>query len=166
MIVKILVVIGFCFLFWLICYANTGSDEKNMRGFRSYPKEVQELVKNDMHLVSLAPAAVNMISVFVSNVVMFSVVFCVVGIILKYTVGFSGFLDALTYFIIWGQVLNLFDLLVIDLLWWRNTPRIRFSCVQDKRLYQNPKVHVDSFVRGIVMFFIPAVIAAGIVSFI
>ena len=43
MIVKILVVIGFCFLFWLICYANPGSDEKNMRGFRSYPKEVQEL---------------------------------------------------------------------------------------------------------------------------
>ena len=85
MIVKILVVIGFCFLFWLICYANTGSDEKNMRGFRSYPKEVRELVKNDMHLASLAPAAVNMVSVFVSNVVMFSVVFCVVGIILKYT---------------------------------------------------------------------------------
>ncbi len=166
MIVKILVVIGFCFLFWLICYANTGSDEKNMRGFRSYPKEVQELVKNDMHLASLAPAAVNMVSVFVSNVVMFSVVFCVVGIILKYTVGFSDFLDALTYFIIWGQVLNLFDLLVIDLLWWRNTPRIRFSCAQDKSLYQNPKVHVASFVRGIVMFFIPAVIVAGIVSFI
>ncbi len=166
MIVKILVVIGFCFLFWLICYANTGSDKKNMRGFRSYPKEVQELVKNDMYLVSLAPASVNMINVFVSNVVMFSVVFCVGGIILKYTVGFCGFLDTLTYFIVWGQVLNLFDLLVIDLLWWRNTPRIRFSCAQDKRLYQNAKVHVDSFVHGIVMFFITAVIAAGIVSFI
>ena len=166
MIVKSLVIIGFCFLFWLICYANTGSDEKNMRGFRSYPKEVQELVKNDMHLASLVPTTVNMINVFVSNAVMFSVVFCIVGIILKYTVGFSDFLDALIYFIIWGQVLNLFDLLVIDLLWWRNTPRIRFSCAQDKNLYQNPKVHVDSFVRGIVMFFISAVIAAGIVSLI
>ena len=50
----------------------------------------------------------------------------------------------------------------IDLLWWRNTKRIRFSCAPDKSLYQDPKKHIGSFVRGAVMYVIVAVIPAGI----
>ncbi len=41
--------------------------------------------------------------------------------------------------------LGLFDLLVIDLLWWRNTKRTRFSFLPEKKYYQNPKKHIESF---------------------
>lgn len=164
MMIKVCIVIGFCLLFWLICYLNTGDDKKNMKGFRSYPKEVQEIVKKDPTLSVLAPKNVKMTTVFVSNVVLFTVVFLIVGVILKYTIGFKGFIDTFLYFVILGQTVNLFDLLVIDLLWWRNTPRIRFSCAPDKELYRNPKVHIYSFARGILMFLVPALVVAGIIN--
>ena len=164
MFIKILVIIIFCFIFWLICFKNTGTDEKNMLGFRSYPKEVQEKVYQDERLVKLVPKEINLPKIIVSNIILFTVVFLLIGAIIKYTIGFNGFVDCLMYFIVFGQVLNLFDLVVIDLLWWRNTKRIRFSCVPEKEYYQNPKKHIDSFLRGIPTFFVSALIVAGILS--
>ena len=54
--------------------------------------------------------------------------------------------------------MNLFDLVVIDLIWWRNTKRIRFQDVPEKKAYQNPKQHIDSFVRGVLMYLLVAII--------
>lgn len=53
-------------------------------------------------------------------------------------------------FLILGEGLNLFDLIVIDLLWWRNSKRIRFSCVPQIEMYKNPRKHIESFFRGII----------------
>lgn len=131
---KVSFIVGLCLLFLGICYLNTGNDQKNMMGFRSYPKEVQELVKKDSVLGEKAPKEINMVKVFVSNFILFAVIFLIVGLIIKFAVGFSDFMDAFVYFLILGETLNLFDLVVIDLLWWRNTKRIRFSCVPDKAL--------------------------------
>ncbi len=58
----------------------------------------------------------------------------------------------------------MFDLVVIDLLWWRNTKRIRFSFLPEKSHYQDPSKHIGSFLRGIPLFAIVAVPAAGIVT--
>lgn len=161
---KITFIVGLCLLFWGICYLNTGNDQKNMIGFRSYPKEVQELVKKDPVLGKKAPKEINMFKILVSNFILFTVIFLIVGLIIKYTVGFSDFMDAFVYFLVLGETLNLFDLIVIDLLWWRNTERIRFSCVPDKALYQNPSVHIASFIRAIVMYFVIALLVAAILN--
>ena len=59
---------------------------------------------------------------------------------------------------------GLFDLLVIDLLWWRNTKRTRFSFLPEKKYYQNPKKYIESFWRGIPLFVAVAALAALIVS--
>lgn len=164
MAVKISVIVGLCLLFWLICFLNTGNDKKNMLGFRSCPKAVQEAVKNDSALNEFAPKKVSLIQVFVSNLVLFTIIFIAVGFALKYTVGFHGFKDAFVYFLILGETLNLFDLVVIDLLWWRNTPRIRFSCAPDKKLYQNPSVHIESFIRAIFMYLMIALVVAFLLN--
>lgn len=161
---KIGLTIGLCLLFWGICYLNTGNDGKNMIGFRSYPSEVQELVRKDPVLGKLAPKEINMVKVLISNLILFTVIFLIVGLIIKFTVGFNGFMDAFIYFLILGETLNLFDLVVIDLLWWRNTERIRFSCARDKKLYQNPSVHIASFSRAIVMYLMIALLVAAILT--
>ena len=57
-----------------------------------------------------------------------------------------------------GEVLNLFDLVVINLIWWRNTKRIRFKDILEKEMYQNPKQHIDSFFRGMIMYLLVAII--------
>lgn len=136
-----------------------------MIGFRSYPTEIQEIVRNDATLKDLAPKEINMVKVLLSNIILFTSIFLIVGIIIKYTTGFKSDFDTFVYFLILGETINMFDLLIIDLLWWRNTPRIRFSCALDKQLYQNPKVHIDSFLRGILMYIGVALLVTGILMF-
>lgn len=53
---------------------------------------------------------------------------------------------------------------MIDLLWWRNTKRIRFSFLPKKEAYQNPEKHVGSFLRGIPLLATIAALTAGIVA--
>lgn len=163
MFIKCILIVVFCLLFWGICYKNTGNDKKNMLSFRSYPKEVQDMIRKNDSLKASVPAEINLVKVIFSNIIMFTVVFGIIGVILNYTIGFKGFADAFVYFLIFGEVLNAFDLIVIDLIWWRNSERIRFSFIPDKKMYQEPKLHIASFIRGIPTFAVPAVIVAGLV---
>lgn len=161
---KLLVAIILYFLFFMMCYLGTGTDKKNMSSFRSYPDEVQKRVQEDIVLGSLIPKKSSMLITIISNVLMFTIVFSFVGITLKDVLNISEFQSAFVYFLVLGEGLNLFDLVVIDLLWWRNSKRIRFSCVLEKKMYQNPKKHIESFLRGIPTFALSAVFAALIVG--
>ena len=58
----------------------------------------------------------------------------------------------------------IFDLLIIDLLWWRNTKRIRFTKIPEKELYQNPQKHIQSFIRGFILYLIIAIIDGYILT--
>lgn len=158
MMIKVLACVGFWLLFWFICWCSTGSDEKNMAGFRSYPDVVQKLVRQHPDFADRAPKSISVNKVMVSNLILFTVLFSILCVALQLTVGFSGSFEVLLYFLIVGEGLNAFDLLVIDLLWWRSTPRIRFSFAPDKNLYQAPDKHVDSFLRGIPVFALVALI--------
>ena len=35
-----------CIVFFLLCYIGTGTDEKNLRSYSSYPDKVQDRIKN------------------------------------------------------------------------------------------------------------------------
>ena len=150
-------------VFFMMCYLATGSDKKNLGGFRSYPDEVQKRVYQDEVLGKLAPKKNSIPITLLSNVIMFTLVFSVLGITLKEALNLGKFGTTFFYFLVLGEGLNLFDLVVIDLLWWRNTSRIWFSCAPEKELYQNPKKHIDSFVRGIPAFVLSALAAAYVV---
>ncbi len=163
MLMKLLGVIGCCLLMWVICYLCTGTDRKNMIGYRTYPDRVQDKVKQDPSINDLVPEKISLVNIFVSNVVLFTIVFSIVGMIVKHTAGFENYLDSLIYFIVLGEVLNAFDLVIIDLVWWRSTERIRFTCAPDKSDYQDPKKHVGSFLRGIYTFIVVGILTSLIV---
>lgn len=150
-------------LFFMMCYLATGSDKKNLGGFRTYPDEVQKRVYQDEVLGKLAPKEISTPITLLSNMMMFTVVFSVLGIALKEALCLGEFGATFLYFLILGEGLNLFDFVVIDLLWWRNAERIRFSCVPEKEMYQDPKKHIESFVRGIPVFALSALVAAWVV---
>ena len=99
-----------------------------------------------------------------SNLLLFTIVFSVLGLVFKTVLGLTSYRAAFFYFLALGEGLGLFDLVVIDLLWWRNTKRIRFSFLPEKVPYQDPQKHIGSFVRGIPLFAAVAAISAGIVS--
>ena len=163
-ITQIVVGIGVCLLFWGACYMGTGTDQKNISSFHSYPDEVQNRVYQDEVLGALVPQKRSVPITIISNVLMFTVIFTVIGLVGRNALGLQNFKTATWYFFWLGEGLNLFDLVVIDLLWWRNSKRIRFSCVPEKIAYQNPKKHVGSFLRGIPMFAVAAVIVGWIMT--
>lgn len=97
---------------------------------------------------------------------LFTVVFSVLGVALNGILDLDDFWTAFWFFLALGEGLGIFDLLVIDLLWWRNTKRIRFSFLQEKAPYKDPTKHIGSFLRGIPLFAVVAVLSAGIVTII
>lgn len=164
MLAKIIVSITFYFLYWFCCFLGTGSDKKNFAGLRSYPDAVQRTVREHPVLGKSAPQEKSLFTILFGNLVLFSVVFSVLGLALKNVLGLNDFWTAFWFFLALGEGLGLFDLIIIDLLWWRNTKRIRFSFLPDKKLYQDPSKHIGSFLRGIPLFAVVAVLSAGIVT--
>ncbi|WP_102269424.1 ABC transporter permease [Massilicoli timonensis] len=148
-----------CSVLFLICFLETGTDEKNLLGLRSYPTDVQNIIRSNEKYKDKTKET-NIPKVFIANLVMFMIVLLVFGIFIKSDDFRVNFINIL----ILGEALNLFDFVIIDLIWWRNTKRIRFSEIPDKKMYQNPKKHIDSFLRGIIMYGIIAVIDGFILT--
>ena len=158
---KWIIIPAFWFLYWGICFLCTGTDKKNLAGLRSYPDAVQNIVRERL---ADDPKEKSIPSILLGNLVLFTVVFSVPGLALKNVLAFDSYISAFWYFFILGEGLGLFDLLVIDLLWWRNTKRIRFSFLPDKEIYQDHSKHIGSFVRGIPLFAVIAALSAWIVT--
>ena len=159
---KWLIIPAFWFLYWGICFLATGTDRKNLAGLRSYPDAVQAVVRE--RLADGAPKDKSIPAILLGNLVLFTVVFSAIGLAFANVLGFDGYAPAFWYFLLLGEGLGLFDLLVIDLLWWRNTKRIRFTFLPDKACYQDPSKHIGSFVRGVPLFAVVAAFSAGIVA--
>lgn len=159
---KWIFLVVFYFLYWGMCFLGTGTDKKNLAGLRSYPVAVQARVQEQ--LGNKVPQAKSIPSILLSNLVFLTLLFSVIGLILKKSLAFDGYLSAFWYFLLLGEGLGVFDLLIIDLLWWRNTKRIRFSFLPEKEAYQDPTKHIESFVRGLPLFVAVAALSAAIVT--
>lgn len=145
-----------CAALFVACYAGTGSDERNMRSFYSYPQVVRDTVSHDSRLAGMVPRRRSWIGAFVCNLLVFTVALVLVRLVARpesFAATFVGLLAV-------GEGLNLFDLVVIDLLWWRRSPRVQFSAVGDGALYRDARPHVASFLRGIPMFALAALLAS------
>lgn len=158
----ILELIILCLIFWGICFLNTGSDEKNIKSYVSYPDEVQKIIKENPDLQKKIKS-VSPIASFASNILVFGLVLFIFGLFLKKPSFKTNFINLM----ILGQALNAFDFFVIDMLWWRNSKRIRFEGTKNRaELYSNPKKHFISFFKGILLFLIIALIDGLILSLI
>lgn len=163
MLAKILISAVFYLLYWFCCFLCTGTDRKNLAGLRSYPDPVQQAVREHPVLGKAAPQQKSMLSILLGNLLLFTVVFSALGLALKKVLNLSDFGAAFGFFLALGEGLGVFDLVVIDLLWWRNAKRIRFSFLPEKAPYQDPGKHIGSFLRGIPLFAVTAALSAGIV---
>ena len=152
-------IIVLCLLFFVLCFLGTGSDEKNLKNYSSYPNEVQDRIKSIDEYSGRFKEG-NKLRAFIANFVLFTIVFLIFGIFIRE----KSFAANFTHILIMGQVLNIFDLVVIDLWWWRRTSRIRFTKIPQRELYQSPKKHIDSFVRALIMYVLVAVVVGYILT--
>lgn len=146
-------IVVLCTVFFILCVLGTGTDEKNLKNYMSYPDKVQKRIKNIEEYQGKFKES-SKISAFIANFLFFSILFLPFGIIIRKTYFIHNFISLL----ILGESLNIFDFIIIDLLWWRNTNRIRFSKIPQKSLYNDPKKHIESFLRAIFMYIFVAII--------
>ncbi|WP_311496686.1 ABC transporter permease [uncultured Mobiluncus sp.] len=142
-----------CAIFFILCFLGTGTDAKNLKNYSSYPDEVQiriSAIPEYQHQFKEQ----NPFLTFTANFLLFLVILFVFGIFIRQSNFAQNFLSLL----ILGQTLNVFDLIVIDLLWWQRTPRIRFSKLPQPALYQDPRKHISAFIRAFIMYFAIALI--------
>lgn len=109
---RILAALAFYFLYWGVCVLGTGTDKKNLLGLRSYPDAVQKQVRARLD----APEEKLLYAILLSNLLLFTAVFSVLGLAMKRVLGLNGYWAAFRYFRALGEGLGLFDLVVIDLL--------------------------------------------------
>lgn len=148
-----------CIIFFLLCFGGTGTDDKNLKSYSSYPDKVQNQIKEIIEYQGRFKES-NKIIVFISNFLLFLPLFFILGLFIRENYFYHNFICLN----IIGQSLNIFDLLIIDLLWWRNTKRIRFTKIPEKELYQNPQKHIQSFIRGFILYLIIAIIDGYILT--
>ena len=102
----------------------------------------------------------NFLKKFISNFLLFLFVLFILGLFIKE----NGFTHNFLCLSIIGQGLNIFDLFIVDLLWWRNTKRVRLRKMPEKELYQNPKKHIEAFIRAFIMYLLIALIDGYILT--
>lgn len=142
-----------CALLFLLCILGTGTDAKNLQNYSSYPDAVQRRIRAIPEYQHRFREK-NPFLTFTANFLLFLVILFVFGIFIRQSNFTQNFLSLL----ILGQTLNVFDLIVIDLLWWRHTPRIRFSKLPQPALYQDPRKHISAFIKAFIMYFAIALI--------
>lgn len=83
-----------CSLFWAFCWLGTGSDEKNIRNFSTYPDEVQKIVKARPELSGnirqRGPAAI-----FAGNLLLFTALLFAMGLLTRQEYFAGNFLNTL-----------------------------------------------------------------------
>lgn len=148
-----------CLLFFVLCILGTGTDEKNLNSYSSYPDEVKDRIKEIKEYQGKYREK-NKKDVWIGNFILFIILFLILGI----SVREKNFIHNFISLLILGQTLNIFDLIVIDLLWWRNSKRIRLSKIPQQELYKNPKKHIEAFLRAVILYFIVAVVDGYILT--
>lgn len=157
---RIVFVVFFCLLMFYLAYKNSGSDAKNMINFKRYSCDVQKAIRKDDDLKKIAPDDKSVLTLLISNLIINLILFGFFGVIFKKQLAFTSYMDAFFFFLIAGELVNLFDLLVIRLLWWPNTKRIRFSILSNKEYYQDRKKHINSFLMNIPVYIVVALLVA------
>ncbi|WP_277285303.1 hypothetical protein [Sneathia sanguinegens] len=142
------VIIISCSILFILCILKTGTDEKNLKNYGSYPDEVQRQIELIEEYKGKFKKK-GKFTTWILNFFLFTIIFFFLGLFIRKTKFVYNFIQL----IILGEILNVFDLVIIDLLWWRNTKRIRLSKIPQKELYQNPKKHIEAFKRAVLMYF-------------
>ena len=142
-----------CSAFFVFCFLGTGTDEKNLRNYMSYPDEVQKRIQ-EIEEYRGKYRETSKFATWMANFLIFTVLFFALGIRIRQPNFQHNFMSLLFL----GETLNAFDLIVIDLLWWRNTKRIRLVKIPQKKLYQNPQKHMQAFLRALVLYFLVALL--------
>ncbi len=150
-----------CFLFTLMVYFISREPIKTLY---NYPPKIQERVKSLKEYKDKIPTQKNKIAAKICASILFLLI---ISLILRYINGYTTFIEGFGYgFLIW-TIVNLYDLIVLDILWFCHDPYFVFKGTEDMTSeYHNYLFHIKGFFIGELIALVVCSISGLIIQFI
>ena len=150
-----------CALFTLMVFVISRDPIKTLY---NYPPKIQERVKSLDEYKDKIPTQENKIVAKVFASILFLVIICV---ILRYINGYTTFIESFGYsFLLW-TIVNLYDAIVLDCLWFCHDKYFVFNGTEDMiEEYHNYWFHIKGFFIGELLALIICSLAGVIIQFI
>ena len=130
----------------------------------NYPPKIQERVKSLDEYKDRIPTQKKKLSAKLFACVFFV---AVLSLILRFVNGYTTFLSAFGYgFLLW-TVVNLWDMIVLDIIWFCHDPQFVFKGTEDMvKEYHNYWFHIKGFFIGETLALIVCALAGVVVPFV
>ena len=130
----------------------------------NYPPKIQERVKTLDEYKDKIPTNENKIFAKLTASILIIVI---VSLIMKFVNGYNTFIDGFKYsFLIW-TIINLYDAIVLDCIWFCHNKRFVFKGTEDMvKEYHNYWFHIKGSIIGEIIGLIACLIVGLIVSII
>ena len=150
-----------CGLFFLMVFLMSRNPIKQLY---NYPPAIQERVKSLEEYKNQIPTKKNKIWVKLIASVLF---IAVLSLMLRYVNGYTSFLEGFGYgFLLW-TVVNLFDAIVLDIIWFCHDPRFVIKGTEDMvRDYHDYWFHIKGFFIGEALALVVCALAGLIIQFV
>lgn len=130
----------------------------------NYPPKIQERVKSLDEYKESIPTNKNKL---LAKSVAALLIIVIVSLILRYVNGYTTFSEVfVNSFIIW-TVVNIYDVVVMDIIWFCHDKRFRFKGTEDmEKEYKNYMFHIKGSLIGEIIGLVICVIIGLVVHFI
>ena len=150
-----------CGLFTLMVY---WMSREPIRTLYNYPPKIQERVRSLGEYKDQIPTQKNKLVAKLCACVLFIIV---LSLILRYVNGYTTFPEAFGYgFLLW-TIVNLWDVIVLDIIWFCHDPHFVFKGTEDMVSdYHDYRFHIKGFFIGETLALVICAIAGLVVRFI
>ncbi len=150
-----------CILFTVMVYIVSRNPIKTLY---NYPPEIQERVKSLEEYKDKIPTQKNKISAKLFASVLIVVI---LSLVLRYINGYSTFTEGFGYgFLLW-TIVNLYDVVVLDILWFCHDPYFVFKGTEDMvEHYHDYFFHIKGFFIGELLALVVCAIVGVILQFV
>lgn len=150
-----------CALFTLMVYAMSREPIKTLY---NYPPKIQERVKTLEEYKDKIPTKENKVAAKIVASILFLIIICVV---LRYINGYTTFLESFGYGLLLWSVVNLYDAIVLDIIWFCHDKHFVFKGTEDMEdEYHNYWFHIKGFFIGEALALVICALAGIIIQFI
>ena len=150
-----------CALFTLMVFAMSREPIKTLY---NYPPKIQERVKLLDEYKDKIPTQENKVVAKIVASILFLIIICIV---LRYINGYTTFIDSFKYgFLLW-TVVNLYDAIVLDIIWFCHDKHFVFKGTEDMvKEYHNYWFHIKGFFIGEMLALVICGLAGVIIQFV
>ena len=150
-----------CFLFTLMVFIISREPIKTLY---NYPPKIQERVKSLDAYKDQIPTEKNKVAAKAAASILFVII---LSLLMRYVNGCTTFGQAFRCgFLLW-TIVNLWDVIVLDILWFCHNPRFVFKGTEDMTAdYHDYMFHIKGFLIGEVLALAVCALAGLVVQFV